>query len=170
MIGLGAAAFAAFLALALPGGPASAEVDRFSPWAGPTPPLELKDLAGKTHTLAHYRGRVVLLNFWATWCPPCRDEMPALQALHARLSDRPFTVLGVNYGEAPARIESFLGRAPVGFPLLLDPRHEAITAWGVRTLPATFLVGPDGEVRYRIIGELDWAAADIVARVRRLLP
>ena len=149
---------------------AGADPERFRPWTGPTPPLELKDMAGKTHTLTEYRGRVVLINFWATWCPPCRDEMPTLQGLHERLSGRPFAILGVNYGESPGRIESFLRGTSVGFPILRDPRHEAITAWRVRTLPASFVVAPDGQIRFTIVGELDWAADDNIARIRALLP
>jgi thiol-disulfide isomerase/thioredoxin len=145
-------------------------VDRFRPWRGPTPPLELKDLGGTTHTLARYQGRVVLINFWATWCPPCRDEMPSIQRLRERLAGQPFAVLGVNYGVSASRINSFLGHVPVDFPMLRDPRHEAIEAWRVRTLPATFLVGPDGLVRYSVVGELDWATDDVLARVRGLLP
>ncbi|MGH7308973.1 MAG: TlpA family protein disulfide reductase [Candidatus Rokuibacteriota bacterium] len=145
-------------------------VDRFRPWSGPTPALELKDLAGDTHTLARYRGRVVLINFWATWCPPCRDEMPSLQELWRRLAGQPFVLLGVNYGEGPNRISGFLRQVPVDFPILRDPRHEAIEAWRVRTLPATFLIGSDGQVRYSVVGELDWAADDVLARVRGLLP
>ena len=163
-------ALAVLVGLAVLGPAVWAEVDRFRPWTGPTPPLELKDLGGQTHTLADYRGRVVLINFWATWCPPCRDEMPTLQTLHERLAGRPFAILGVNYGESSARIESFLRGVPVGFPILRDPRHEAITAWRVRTLPASFLVGPDGQIRYAVVGELDWAAEEVVAVVRRLLP
>jgi thiol-disulfide isomerase/thioredoxin len=163
------AALAALLGL-VAANAAGADVDRFRPWTGPTPPLELKDMAGKSHTLADYRGRVVLINFWATWCPPCREEMPALQTLHERLGGRPFALLGVNYGESPSRIESFLRGTPVSFPILRDPRHEAITAWRVRTLPASFLVAADGQIRYTIVGELDWAADETVARVRALLP
>ena len=166
--GLVALAVAAWLALVVPA--VGADADRFRAWTGPTPPLELKDLAGKTHTLADYRGRVLLVNFWATWCPPCRDEMPSLQTLHERLAARGFAILGVNYGEAAPRIESFLRGTPVGFPILRDPRHDAITAWRVRTLPASFLVGPDGQIRYTVVGELDWLADDAVATVRRLLP
>jgi hypothetical protein len=96
--------------------------------------------------------------------------MPALQTLHERLGGRPFALLGVNYGESPSRIESFLRGTPVSFPILRDPRHEAITAWRVRTLPASFLVAADGQIRYTIVGELDWAADETVARVRALLP
>jgi thiol-disulfide isomerase/thioredoxin len=164
------AALLVLLGLGVPTSVAAADADRFRPWTGPTPPLELKDLAGKTHTLADYRGRAVLINFWATWCPPCRDEMPSLQSLHERLAGRGLTVLGVNYGEASARIESFLRGVTVGFAILRDPRHEAITAWRVRTLPVSFLVAPDGQIRYTVVGELDWAADETEATVRRLLP
>ena len=166
---IGGAALAAVLGLVLSSA-IGAEPERFRPWSGPTPPLELSDMAGKTHTLADYRGRAVLVNFWATWCLPCREEMPALQSLHARLAGRPFALLGVNYGESSSRIESFLRGTPVTFPILQDPRHEALTAWRVRTLPASFLVAADGQIRYTIVGEVDWAADDIVARVRALLP
>jgi thiol-disulfide isomerase/thioredoxin len=165
-----AALLAVLVGLAV-GAPARVEgVDRFRPWRGPTPPLELKDLAGNTHTLAQYLGRVVLINFWATWCPPCRDEMPSIQRLRDRLDGRPFVVLGVNYGESAARISSFLGQVPVDFPTLRDPRHEAVEAWRVRTLPATFLIGPDGHARYSVVGEMDWAADEALAVVRALLP
>ena len=121
------------------------------------------------HRLAAYRGRVVLLNFWATWCDPCREEMPSIRKLGERLAGKPFTVLGVNYGESPARIEGFLKQTPVDFPMLLDRNQEASRAWRVRVLPASFLVGPDGRVRFHAIGEIDWAADDAVAAVRRLL-
>ena len=154
----------------LPSSVTGQDVDRFRPWRGPTPPLELKDLAGNTHTLAQYQGRVVLINFWATWCPPCRDEMPSLQHLHQRLAGQPFVILGVNYGESPGRISGFLRQVTVDFPILRDPRHEAVEAWRVRTLPATFLIGPDGQIRYWVVGELDWATDDVLTRVRSLLP
>jgi len=165
-----AALFLVLVGLAM-GTPANVEgVDRFRPWRGPTPSLELKDLAGNTHTLAQYQGRVVLINFWATWCPPCRDEMPSIQRLREQLAGQPFVVLGVNYGESAGRISSFLRQVPVDFPILRDPRHEAIEAWRVRTLPATFLIGPDGQIRYSVVGEMDWATDDVLARVRGLLP
>jgi thiol-disulfide isomerase/thioredoxin len=161
---------AAAIVLALAGLAGAENIDRFRPWPGPTPPLELQDLAGNRHVLTEYRGSVVLINFWATWCPPCRDEMPSIQRLREILAGQPFVVLGVNYSESVSRITSFLKQVPVDFPMLRDPRHEAIEAWRVRTLPASFVVGPDGLVRYWVVGELDWATDDAVARVRGLLP
>lgn len=112
---------------------------------------------------------MVLLNFWATWCDPCREEMPSIRKLGERLAGKPFTVLGVNYGESPARIEGFLKQVPVAFPMLLDRNQEVSRSWRVRVLPASFLVGPDGRVRFHAIGEIDWAADATVAAIRRLL-
>jgi thiol-disulfide isomerase/thioredoxin len=151
-------------------GPAAADVDRLQPWTGPTPSLELKDLAGNDHRLATYRGRVVLVNFWATWCEPCRDEMPSLGRLQERLAGEPFGVLGVNYGESGSKIESFLKRVPVQFPVLLDRNQEVSRAWRVRVLPTSFLVGADGRIRSHVIGEIDWSTDTAVAAVRKLFP
>lgn len=134
------------------------------------PALELNDLTGNVHRLADYRGRVVLINFWATWCEPCRDEMPSIERLRAKLAGRPFTVLAVNVDEPQSRIRTFLARLPLGFPVLLDPGRRATRAWSVRVLPASFVVGPDGRVRYAAVGELDWSAPPAVERITALLP
>jgi thiol-disulfide isomerase/thioredoxin len=160
---------AAMLAVATGPWTVRAEVDRLQPWTGATPPLELRDLAGTTHSLHAYLGRVVLVNFWATWCDPCRDEMASIQRLRERLSGQPFIVLAVNYGESASRIETFVRQMSIGFPVLLDRSQEASRAWRVRVLPASFLVGPDGRIRYHVIGEIDWAADPVVAAIRRLI-
>lgn len=149
--------------------PAIGDVTRVLPWTGPTPALELPDLTGKTHALAEYRGRVVLVNFWATWCEPCLDEMPSMRSLRERLAWQPFTILAVNYGESTPRIESFLPRVGIDFPVLLDRGQKVARAWRVRILPASFLIGRDGRVRYHVIGEIDWTSQEAVAAVQRLL-
>ena len=151
-------------------GNVGADPARFIPWKdSTTPPLALKDLAGAAHALADYQGRVVLLNFWATWCEPCRAEMASMQTLQERLSGRPFVVLLVNYGEARARVADFVKREAIAFPILLDPNQDAPRAWRVRLLPSSFLIAPDGRVRYSVIGEIDWAQADTVELVQNLL-
>jgi thiol-disulfide isomerase/thioredoxin len=122
-----------------------------------------------THTLGDYRGRVVLVNFWATWCGPCLDEMPSLQKLQERMAGKPFTVLAVNHGESPARIASFLQRVGVDFRVLLDRNRQVSRDWRVRILPASFLVGPEGRIRHHVIGEIDWTADEVVAAVHRLM-
>jgi len=124
--------------------------------SGPTPLLTLTDYRGINHTLAAYRGRVVLVNFWATWCEPCREEMPALQVLQAKLGKERLIVLAVNYGESPEKVQQFAYQTPVDFPLLLDRHMEAAKAWGVRMLPASFVLGQDGDIRYSAMGMLDW--------------
>lgn len=144
---------ALLLALALP-----AAAEELKPWAGgATPPLELADLRGKKHSLADYRGKVVLVNFWATWCEPCREEMPSMERLRVSLAERPFAVLAVNLAEPESRIAKFLDTVPVGFPILLDRDTKTTRAWQAKVLPATYIVGPDGAIRYRHVGELDWS-------------
>lgn len=147
---------------------ASAQLPAWS--GGPTPALRLQDLDGKAHTLADYRGKVVLINFWATWCAPCRYEMPSIEKLRASLMGRPFAVLAVNLGEPEPRVRAFLQEVPLRFPVLLDPDAAAAKAWKVKALPATFVVGPDGRVRYRYIGELDWSRASVRSAIAALLP
>jgi peroxiredoxin len=133
-----------------------------TPWtSGPTPPLTLTDQHGTNHTLAAYHGRVVLVNFWATWCAPCREEMPALQALQHTLGKERLVVLAVNYGESPEKVQQFAHHTPLDFPLLLDRHMEVAKAWQVRVLPTSFVLGQDGGIRYSAVGQLDWGDTQI---------
>ena len=160
---------AVFLGFALLAAPAAAQV--LKPWSGgATPPLELADLQGAKHKLADYRGKVVLVNFWATWCVPCRDEMPSIERLRAALEGRRFAVLAVNLAEPDARVQAFLRQVPLGFPVLMDRDAAAAKAWKARMLPATFIVGADGRVRYSYIGELDWSREPVSKQITELLP
>ena len=137
---------------------------------GPPPALALKDLDGGTHRLVDYRGKVVLINFWATWCGPCRDEMPSIQRLKDKLSGKPFVVLAVNLDEPESRIRKFLAQMKLDFPVLLDPERKTARAWQARILPASFVVGADGKIRYSLVGEINWDHEHIVARISELLP
>lgn len=134
------------------------------------PALELRDLSGRVHRLADYRGKVVLVNFWATWCEPCRDEMPSIAKLRNRLADRPFAVLAVNVDEPEARIAKFLSTVPLDFPVLVDAGRAVTRDWKVRMLPASFVIGPEGRLRYAATGELDWSTPAVVERIGKLLP
>jgi thiol-disulfide isomerase/thioredoxin len=147
-----------------------AQAQELKPWPGViTPALSLADLEGKPHKLADYRGKVVLVNFWATWCVPCREEMPSIERLRASLDGRPFAVLAVNLAEPESRIRKFLEAVPVSFPVLLDKNAQAAKAWQARVLPATFIVGPDGVVRYQYFGELDWSKPEVRETILALL-
>jgi thiol-disulfide isomerase/thioredoxin len=116
-----------------------------------------------------YRGKVVLVNFWATWCVPCRDEMPSIERLRASLDGRRFAVLAVNLAEPESRIQKFLESVPLNFPVLLDRDAKIARAWQAKLLPATYIVGPDGTIRYRHLGELDWSKPEVRALVVSLM-
>jgi thiol-disulfide isomerase/thioredoxin len=158
------------LAIAAFGLSRAAVAAELGPWTGgPTPALELGDLQGRVHRLSDYRGKVVLVNFWATWCEPCREEMPSIERLRQSLVGEPFAVLAVNLAEPVSRIERFLAGVPVGFPVLLDRDTQTARSWKARILPATYLVDASGRIRYRHYGELDWAGEVARDRVRELL-
>jgi len=147
---------------------------RFTPWkGGATPPLVLKDGRGRTHDLAAYRGRVVLVNFWATWCEPCLEEMPSLEDLQDRLKDRPFTLLTVNMEESDAKVERFLQSTLLqedSLVVLFDRFGTVAKEWKARMLPVSFLIGPDGRIRYSVLGAANWSAQETVSRIERLMP
>jgi peroxiredoxin len=139
-------------------------------WSGrAAPPLGLSDLDGRRVDLKAHRGKVVLVNFWATWCEPCREEMPSIQRLRDRMSGKAFAVLMVNVDEPDSRVRRYVEGARLDLPVVLDPGKRVTAQWDVKMLPATFLVGRDGRVRYRVIGELDWNGEQAVAMIERLL-
>lgn len=141
------------------------------PWTGgPTPSIELRDLDNRVHRLADYRGKVVLINFWATWCGPCRDEMPSIQELKRKLAGRPFVVLAVNLDEPESRVRRFLREHKIDLTVLLDPERKVARTWEARILPASFVIGADGRIRYSLIGEINWGHDLVVSRIAELLP
>jgi thiol-disulfide isomerase/thioredoxin len=159
------------LALVLSACATLAAAQQLRPWTGgATPPLALQDLDGRQHRLEDYRGKVVLINFWATWCEPCRAEMPSINKLRASLAGQPFVVLAVNLGENEQRIRRFMTQVPLEFTVLLDRDSAVAKAWRARVLPASFLVGPDGRVRYAVIGEYDWEQDAARKAVLALMP
>ena len=148
---LGAAA-----ALALPAAARAAHVMRAWPAGKPTPPLGLVDLDGKTWHLGALKGRPVLLNFWASWCAPCRAEMPSLELAATRHERAGLIVLSVNYQEAVPTIRQFLEVLPFTLPILLDAKGEIAALWTPRVFPTTVLIDRSGTPRNSVIGELDW--------------
>ena len=119
--------------------------------------FELQDLAGTTHSLDSYRGSVVFLNFWATWCAPCRTEMPAMQALHERLADTAgFAMVAVNLQEDAGQVRGFADELRLSFRILLDSSGEIAATYGARTLPMSYIIDKDGSILARIIGTRSW--------------
>jgi thiol-disulfide isomerase/thioredoxin len=150
------------LALAMAAAPflaepaAAASVVRSWPAAKPVPALDLADLDGKRWTLVALTGRVVLLNFWATWCEPCRIEMPSLDALARQQREGGLVILAVNYRETAPVIRSFLERTPYQATILLDADGDAAADWTPRIFPSTVLIGRNGQPTATVLGDLDW--------------
>jgi thiol-disulfide isomerase/thioredoxin len=166
----GGIALVAALLAALAGNVAHAA--ELKPWTGNAAPpeLALRGLDGREHRLSDYRGKVVVLNFWATWCEPCREEMPSMQRLQERLAGKPFAILAVDFGEGEARIKAFLEQLPLKFTILLDRDGGAARAWRVRVLPVSFVIGADQKIRYSVVGDADWSSPGVEGTIRKLLP
>ena len=130
------------------------------PAANPAPDFNLMGMDGETHTLEDLKGKFVLVNFWATWCNPCKVEMPLLEKLHQTLKSDKFTVLGLHVGPGPENIEEFKKLMPISFPIYVDMDLEV--NWGVPGLPTTFLMNPDGKLIYRAVGKREFASDDMV--------
>lgn len=113
----------------------------------PMPEFKLASLSGQPVSLGDYAGRPVLVNAWATWCPPCRAEMPALQAFYAAHQASGLELLAVNAGEGASLVSSFIGQMGFTFPVLLDPGMQVLEGLGVRSYPTSILVGRDGQVK-----------------------
>lgn len=135
----------------------------------PTPALEAQNLQGERVRLADFKGRVVLLNFWATWCPPCRAEMPTLQAVPEWLGEDKVVVLALNHRESGRTARRFLAASGLTLPVLLDPMGEITQAWGVRAFPTTVLIDANGRARQVVQGEVDWSSPTALGWVERLL-
>jgi peroxiredoxin len=124
------------------------------------PEFSLPDLGGKKVQLKALRGKLVFLNFFATWCGPCREEMPGMERLYRVHEDKGFVVLAVNMEESAKTVRPFVQQLKLSFPIVLDTEGAVTRDYGVRALPVSFLVGRDGNIRWRAIGGRDWESAD----------
>lgn len=136
----------------------------------PIPPvLSLMDLQGQRFDLHQSAHQVVLVNFWATWCGPCVEEIPSLSRLVEKFEDRPFKVVAVNIGESPEDIRHFVKSIPVNFDILLDRNGHAVRDWKVYAYPSNFLIDRNGKIRYAYRGALEWDAPSIIQTIEELL-
>ena len=136
------------------------------PWAGPLAGFSLLDTTGKAWRPADFAGRAVLLNFWASWCEPCRAEMPTLQQMADLYGPEQLLVLAVNFKEPPARALQFAKSTGVTLPVLLDLDGRTAQRWGVKVFPTTLAIDRKGQPRWRARGEVDWtgkAAEKLIA-------
>lgn len=131
--------------------------------------FSLPDLKEKNHSLQDYRNKVVLVNFWASWCPPCIHEMPALKKLKQHHADKPFEILTLNVGEKKYKVRKFANMIKLGLPVLLDTSSKTFNAWNVKTLPTSFLIDATGAVRYRVRGNPGWDKTETRDIINKLL-
>jgi thiol-disulfide isomerase/thioredoxin len=150
---------------------ASAE-PKLKPWDGANPPpsIDLKTLDGQPFTLGQLRGKVVIVNFWATWCEPCVEEMPSMQKLRTHLAGQPFEIVAVNHQEGEARIRSFLKKVPLEFTIVRDTDGAVTRAWKARIFPSSYVVDGEGKIRYVLAGSTDWESPDAMKQIQALLP
>ena len=142
------------------------------PYQGDTTPLpiNLKSAKGETVAINDYTGKVTVVNFWASWCPPCVEEIPALNRLRERMQGKAFELISVNYAESPTQVSEFLSIVDVDFPVLLDEDGSYTAQWNVLVYPSTFIISPEGNIVYGVNGAIEWDSDEVVKDLKALLP
>ncbi len=120
------------------------------------PDFSLVDMKGKTWKLSDLKGQVVFVNFWATWCPPCRSEMPSMQKLHVSMPEGKFKMLTILYNDKPETAAAYADQLKLTFPILLDPDGKIGKAYGLTGVPETYIVDKEGVLRHKILGPREW--------------
>ena len=133
------------------------------------PDFALRDTAGKNISLSAFKGKVVLLNFWATWCPPCRAEMPALNKLYREKKNRGLEIIAVSTDRSVSSVKDFLEKHKVDFPILFDEDRTAVKLYRVFSMPTTFLIDRNGTVVEKFYGEYDWTEPETKGKIEKLL-
>lgn len=135
----------------------------------PAPDFTVSGLSGEQIRLSDLRGKVVLLNFWASWCPPCKDEMPSLVDLNRAMAGKNFQMLAVSIDRGGKdTIREFLGKNGINLPVFFDPQGKVMKAYGVLRVPETFIIDGKGIVRKKIIGPLHWSDQSVIGIIESL--
>src|SRR5277367_1570919 len=136
---------------------------------GPAPVFTLATLSGQTDGLSQYKGQVVMVNFWATWCGPCQQEMPLLDQMYKKYKPAGFTLIGVNVDKDAPPVKELLARKPVSFPVLLDPKNQVSKDYHVDEMPSTVIIDRKGEIRYIHRGYRPGDENEYQDRIRQLI-
>lgn len=131
--------------------------------------LDFIDLNNKRHTLKDHKGEVLLINFWATWCPPCVKELPSLNRLQKKINNKNFNILAVNIGEETNTVKKFLSKMDIKFPVLSDPLAESVEPWKLIAFPSSFVIDKHGTIRYGLFGGLEWDNKEVQQIIQKLL-
>ena len=126
-------------------------------------------LAGGNATLSSFKGKVVILNFWATWCPPCRVEMPSMEILFQRFNAQGLEILAVDIGENASTVQQFIRSAGYTFPVLLDSANRVSSVYGIEAIPTTYIIDREGKIIGRVIGSIMWDNQRVIAAIDALL-
>lgn len=137
----------------------------------PAPEFTLEDMDEENHSLKDLRGKVILLNFWATWCPPCRREMPSMERLYQKLNGEDFTVIAVNQMEDGDHVFAYIGQLDVDptFTILFDKDSKVSNSFRVNGLPTTYLIDKQGKIRYRAIGGREFDHPEVEKQIMQLM-
>lgn len=145
--------------------------DKIKPYRGKTKPqaFALRDVNGKLYSVSDFTGKVTVINFWATWCPPCVEEIPSLNRLREKMKNKQFQLISINYAESPKQIRDFMQQVKVDFPVLVDPEGKMAKQWRVIAFPSTFVIGPDGKIKYGVNAAIHWDTDEVINKLNKLL-
>jgi peroxiredoxin len=118
--------------------------------------------------LHDYRGKITVVNCWASWCPPCVEEIPSLNRLREQMQGQPFELISINYADSPEKIHEFMSRVNVQFPVLIDPNGKVSQQWNVIGFPSTFVIGKDGKIQYGVNAAIQWDAPEVINALKAL--
>jgi len=133
------------------------------------PDFALKDLDGRNVTFSSFRGKTILLNFWATWCPYCRQERASLNNLYKKFKSRDFQIVAVSVDRSVSKVKKFLIKNPAEFVILSDTEREAAAPYNVTGLPTSYLIDREGVIRHKYVGMKDWSGSGSIKQIETLL-
>ncbi len=134
------------------------------------PDFEAKDLTGKEVKLSDLRGKVVLVNFWATWCPPCREEIPSMMKLNQAMAGKPFQMIALSIDEGgKGAIEQFFAKSGLTLPAYLDGEQKVAGRYGITGVPETFVVDKKGVILKKVVGGMDWSSTEVIGYLNGLM-
>ena len=144
--------------------------EKLKAYRGTVQPLSfsLQDVNGQRVSRSHFKGKVTIINFWASWCHPCVEEIPSLNRLRKKLQGEKFELISINYAESPQRVRQFMQQVAVNYPVLIDPAGKVAGQWQVVAFPSTFVIGPDGRIRYGVNAAIHWDDPAVIKLIRRL--